>query len=151
MPITSYNLLFMSIFIFISLSCRADALNNLVISNYSIEEPLSEVTPDIALGQQLVTDVNKGNCLACHQIPQLQEDMQGTLGPPLEAIGNRLTQADLRLRIVNMKKLNPFSIMPAYYRSNSELNRVAERYSQSTILSADEVEHVIAYLSTLKQ
>ena len=55
----------------------------------------------------------------------------------------------MRLRIVNSKVLSPDTAMPAYYRTEG-LNRVAPDKVGKTILSAQDVEDVLAYLMTLR-
>ena len=72
------------------------------------------------------------------------------LGPPLAGVASRLTRAQLRLRVVDARHLNPYSIMPGYYRDLALINRPAVKYRGRTFLPAQAVEDVIAYLATLK-
>ncbi len=74
----------------------------------------------------------------------------GTIGPPLAGVASRLTRAQLRLRVVDARHLNPYSIMPGYYRDLALINRPAVKYRGRTFLPAQAVEDVIAYLATLK-
>ena len=46
--------------------------------------------------------------------------------------------------------LNPDTIMPPYYRTTG-LQRVAKAFDGKTILTAEQVEDVVAYLATLKE
>ena len=118
--------------------------------NYSIPAPLCGLKGDAAQGVKLATDAAKGNCLACHQLPVDGVEAYGTIAPPLASIANRLTEAQLRLRVVDSRHLNPNSIMPGFYRDPSLINRPGKLYEGKTFLAAQEVEDVIAYLVTLK-
>jgi sulfur-oxidizing protein SoxX len=55
----------------------------------------------------------------------------------------------LRLRIADGARLNPDTIMPPYYRTTG-LHRVARAFEGKTILTAEQIEDVVAYLATLK-
>lgn len=118
--------------------------------NYSIPEPLCGLKGDAANGQKVMLDSARGNCLACHQLPVDGVEAYGTIAPPLAGIANRLSEAQLRLRVVDSRHLNPNSIMPGYYRDPSLIHRPAAQYAGRTFLSAQNVEDVIAYLVTLK-
>ena len=120
------------------------------ITDNAISEPLNNLTGDPARGRLLAKNRNKGNCISCHQLPIPEEKFHGTIGPALYDISNKFNAADLRLRIVDMQRLNPFTIMPSYYLSTRYINRIAPQYEGTTILSAQEVEDLIAYLKTLK-
>ena len=89
-----------------------------------------------------------GLCLLCHSGPFPGERFQGDLAPDLRSAA-RLSESQIRQRIVDSTKLNPQSIMPAYYRTEG-LERVAPAYRGKTILSAEQIEDVVAYLTTLK-
>ena len=58
-------------------------------------------------------------------------------------------QHELRLRLVDPKALNPDTIMPAYHRVEG-FHRVHERYGGKPILTAQQIEDVVAYLLTLQ-
>ena len=115
-----------------------------------IEAPLAEAAPDIANGRRIVADRRVGLCLLCHAGPFPEERFQGTLAPSLAGAGGRLTVPELRLRIVDSRRVNPGSIMPPYFRAEG-LNRVAASQSGKTLLTAAEVEDVVAFLATLKE
>lgn len=115
-----------------------------------IEAPLTAGIGDRARGLQAVAAVEKGNCLACHQIPQLSgEPDHGNLGPSLDGIGLRYTEAQLRQLIVNPRAFYPDTIMPAYHKVDG-LTRVATNYEGKTILRDQDVEDVVAFLKTLR-
>lgn len=73
----------------------------------------------------------------------------GDLAPELSGVGARLSAAQIRLRIVDPGKLNPDTIMPAYYKTEG-LQRVAPAFRGKTILTAQQIEDVVAFLVTLK-
>jgi sulfur-oxidizing protein SoxX len=102
-----------------------------------------------ARGRAIVANRSVGLCLLCHSGPIAEERFQGDLAPSLAGAGSRWSEGQLRLRIVDGSRLNADTIMPAYYRT-SGLQRVARNYEGKTILSATQVEDVVAYLVTLK-
>lgn len=118
------------------------------ITGDEIRMPLTTVRGDAAAGRAVVLDRKLGNCLGCHAFPLKAED-QGNVGPDLHGVGSRLKPAQFRLRLVNMKVLDPQTIMPAYYRVDG-LHDVGKAFVGKTILTAQQVEDVVAYLATLK-
>lgn len=91
----------------------------------------------------------KGLCLACHTMPIPEEPDHGDVAPDLAGVGSRWQPAELRMRIVDPKVLNADTIMPSFYKKEG-LHRVAKNWEGQTILSAQEVEDMVAYLSMLK-
>ncbi|MCU7799343.1 MAG: sulfur oxidation c-type cytochrome SoxX [gamma proteobacterium symbiont of Lucinoma myriamae] len=122
-----------------------------VIENKSIIAPLGGLTGAPGSGRALVRNQNKGNCLSCHQLPIPEDDFHGNIGPSLYTVGLRFNAAQLRIRMADMKLINPLTIMPGYYRSPDSINRIAPQYEGSTILSAQEIEDIVSYLMTLKK
>ncbi len=112
----------------------------------AIPRPLTDAPGDAARGQRLVLDRAKGNCVTCHELP-LNADFQGNLGPPLAGVADRYEPGELRLRIVDSKRINPESNMPSYYRLDG-LNAVRRDWAGKPILTSQEVEDVLAYLLT---
>jgi sulfur-oxidizing protein SoxX len=105
---------------------------------------------DAARGRAIVLDEAKGNCLMCHQIPELSKDSEkSTIGPNIGDIGTRLSEAQLRQRIVDAKVVTPDTIMPAFHVTK-RYARVSPKRAGVPILTAQEVEDVIAFLKTLK-
>nr|VFK14219.1 MAG: sulfur-oxidizing protein SoxX [Candidatus Kentron sp. LPFa]VFK30046.1 MAG: sulfur-oxidizing protein SoxX [Candidatus Kentron sp. LPFa] len=104
---------------------------------------------DPAMGRKLAIQRKKGNCLACHHMPIPEEDDHGNTAPDLAKVGSRLTIPQLRLRLVDSKRINPATMMPAFYRIDG-LHRVARKYQGKPILTAGEIEDVVAYLATLE-
>jgi sulfur-oxidizing protein SoxX len=114
-----------------------------------IPQPLTAAPGDAARGRAIVADRSTGLCLLCHRAPIPEERFQGNLATDLDGAGSRWSEAQLRLRLVDARRLNPASIMPAYYRSDG-LQRVGPAWQGRTILSAQQVEDVVAYLRTLR-
>ena len=104
---------------------------------------------DAARGRAIVANRGVGLCLLCHSGPIVEERFQGDLAPSLAGAGSRRSESQLRLRIVDGTRLNADTIMPPYYRT-SGLQRVARNFQGKTILSAAQVEDVVAYLATLR-
>jgi sulfur-oxidizing protein SoxX len=120
------------------------------VKDYAIEEPLCGLDGDALRGKEIVSDSGLGNCLACHQLPIPGIEAYGTIGPPLQGIASRFTEAQIRVRIVDTRNINPMSIMPGFYRDPRLINRPGKPYRGKTFLTAQQVEDVIAYLVTLK-
>ena len=121
-----------------------------VVDDAAIPQALTDQPGDPENGRAVVIHRQKGNCLACHTMPIPEQSFHGEIGPDLSGVANRYNAGELRLRIVDPKVINPGTIMPAYYRTNG-LHRVLEKFEGKTMLTAQEVEDVIAYLQTLKE
>jgi L-cysteine S-thiosulfotransferase len=119
------------------------------IINGAIPDPLTDQPGDAARGRRIVLDREGGDCTICHAMPLPQRQFHGTIGPPLDSVGGRYSAGALRLRLVDPKALNPHTIMPAYYKIEG-LHRVQERYHGKPILTAQQIEDVVAYLLTLQ-
>jgi sulfur-oxidizing protein SoxX len=130
-----------------SLLAGANAHEYTVVDD-TIPVSLTGVPGDPVKGKKLAVNRKKGNCLACHQMPIPEQQFHGEVGPNLSGVGSRMTEAELRLRLVNSKALNPDTIMPAFHKV--ALNRVLKKFKGKTILGAQEVEDIIAYLITIK-
>lgn len=114
-----------------------------------IPRPLEDAVGDAARGRAIVASRAQGLCLLCHHGPIPEERFQGNLAPDLAGAGARWTQAQLRLRLVDPRRLNPDSIMPAYYRTEG-LTRVGRAWEGKPVLNAQQIEDVVAFLATLK-
>jgi sulfur-oxidizing protein SoxX len=121
-----------------------------VVVGDAIPEPLAALPGDAARGRAIVANRSVGLCLLCHSGPIPEERFQGTLAPSLAGAGGRWSVAQLRLRIVDGARLNPDTIMPPYYRTTG-LQRVAKPFEGKTILTAEQIEDVVAYLAILKE
>ena len=116
----------------------------------AIQLPLQGLQGNPSRGKQIVSRQDKGNCLTCHSLPIPNESFQGTIGPPLHGIAARRSEGEIRLHVVDQQKVNPETIMPGFYKNPQELNLVLDEYLGKTLLSAQEVEDVVAYLMTLE-
>ena len=73
----------------------------------------------------------------------------GNVAPSLDGVGRRLSAAQLRLRVADIQRVNPTTVMPSYYRVEG-LDRVAAEYRGKPILDAGQVEDIVSYLGSLK-
>ena len=115
----------------------------------AIPEPLTGARGDPARGRAIVANRQVGLCLLCHSGPFPEERFQGNLAPDLAGAGRRWTEGQLRLRIVDSSRINPATIMPAYHRTEG-LVRVAPAWRGKPVLTAEQVEDVVAFLTTLR-
>jgi sulfur-oxidizing protein SoxX len=118
------------------------------VSGDAIVRPLTGTPGDPARGQRIVGNRALGLCLLCHRGP-FPDEAQGTLAPDLAGAGARWSEGQLRLRIVDARRLNPASIMPSYY-STDALERVGSSWRGQPVLDAQQVEDVVAFLRTLR-
>lgn len=121
------------------------------VSAQELARPLTTKPGDPQRGKAVAVNSDLGNCLICHQItmPEVPAGASGDIGPPLDGVGSRLSAGELRQRIVDPRTIDPDTLMPAYY-STTGLTRVDPRYADKPILTAQQVEDLIAYLLTLK-
>lgn len=113
--------------------------------------PLATSRPaDPENGRRIVIDRRKGLCLLCHSGPFPEVRFQGDLAPSLAGAGTRWTVPQLRARLVDSRRIHDESIMPPYFRAEGQ-NRVGRAFSGKTILTAEEIEDVTAFLATLRE
>lgn len=118
--------------------------------------PLTDQAGDPIRGRRIVTNRQHGTCLLCHAAQFAEENSPGNLAPSFAGIGTRLSSSQIRLRVVNNRRINPQSIMPVMYRSTAEeqqlakTHRVANQRQGQSILSAQDVEDVVAFLESQK-
>ena len=124
------------------------ALTGSVFAGDAIPAPLTGAKGDPVRGRALVANRQAGLCLLCHSGPFPEERFQGNLAPDLRSAA-RLSEGEIRARIVDPRRANPQSIMPAYFDTGG-LTRVAPSFRGKTILSAEQIEDIVAYLLTLK-
>jgi sulfur-oxidizing protein SoxX len=131
------------------LRSSADALSPEWI-NGEIPVSLSGQPGDPLRGRQIIVNRQTGLCLLCHQGPFPEERFQGTLAPELSGSVAKMSPGRLRAQIVDASRFNPDTIMPPYFRTD-HLNRVAAPYVGRTLLQAQDIEDVVAFLITLKK
>ena len=124
----------------------------------SVEQSLSGVAGDAANGRIIVGDKKQGNCVACHQVSDLADvPFQGEIGPMLDGAGERWSQAELRGIVANAKMMFEDSLMPSFYKTEGFIrpgNAYTGEAADDTfgpLLSAQQIEDVVAYLTTLKE
>jgi sulfur-oxidizing protein SoxX len=105
---------------------------------------------DAQRGRAIVANRQVGLCLLCHSGPFPEVEFQGDLAPSLAGAGARWSEAQLRLRIADSRALNPQTIMPSYFRADG-LSRVGAAWRERTVLTAQQVEDVVAFLRTLRE
>lgn len=120
------------------------------IANGAIQSPLAGLMGDAGRGRALVVNRQKGLCLLCHSGPFPEERFQGNIAPSLAGAGNRSSEGELRLRMVESRKVNPDSLMPAYH-ADPAAQRVSAAIAGRPILTAQEIEDVVAFLKELKE
>ena len=114
-----------------------------------IPRALGDLEGDAMRGRALVARREQGLCLLCHRAPVPEMTQQGNLASDLAGAGQRWSPAQLRLRVVDPRRLQPESLMPAFHRTQG-LNQVGTAWKDRPVLTAQQVEDVVAYLSTLK-
>jgi len=115
----------------------------------AIDTPLTDVPGDAARGRAIVVNRQLGLCLLCHSGPFPEERFQGNMAPDLGGVGARWSEGQLRLRLVDGRRLNPQTLMPSYRRTDG-LERVGAAWQGKAVLSAQQVEDVVAFLRTLR-
>jgi sulfur-oxidizing protein SoxX len=120
-----------------------------ILGGTSIPKSLTGVPGDAKNGRKVAINRKQGNCLGCHKMPVPEQPFHGDVGPDLNDVAKNLSEGEIRLRIVNAKVINPGTIMPAFYR-NDGFVRVMKKFKGKAMLSAQQVEDLVAYLLTLK-
>lgn len=124
---------------------------NVAFSDGMVEQSLTGQAGDPAMGRKVFMDRKLGNCLACHENADMPEQpFHGEVGPMLDGVGDRWSQADLRGIVSNAKEMFPETIMPGFY-VDAGFNRTLSKFDGKSILTAQQVEDVVAYLLTLKE
>lgn len=131
----------------IAVGAQAAEVAQYSVVDETIPASLTGKPGDAANGKKVVIHRKKGNCLACHVMPIPEQQFHGKTGPDLTGIAHRMDEATLRMRIVDPKVINADTMMPSFYKIGQ--HRVLKKFEGKTILSAQEVEDVVAYLLTL--
>jgi len=125
-----------------------DALTSYRVEDDAIRTPLAAAPGDATRGREIVFG-RESNCLLCHVVPGAGARAMGNLASPLAGVGARLSEGRLRLQVVDSIRLNPQTLMPSYFRVDG-LNQVAATLRGKPVLTAQQVEDVVAYLLTLR-
>jgi len=104
---------------------------------------------DPASGRKIVVERRRGFCLLCHSGPFPEERFHGDLAPSLAGTGSRWTEGQIRARLIGSTAINPETIMPPYFRKDGG-NRIGPAFVGKPILTAEEIEDVTAFLTTLR-
>jgi L-cysteine S-thiosulfotransferase len=128
---------------------HAQELRPYTIAGDAIPDSLTGVPGDAVHGRALVLE-RTSTCILCHSGPFPEEKFQGDLAPSLAGAGSRWSAGQLRLRLVEASRLNPATIMPSYYRVDG-LDRVGAAWRGKPILTAEQIEDIVAYLATLRE
>jgi len=118
------------------------------VSGDAIPNPLTGAPGDPAKGRAIFAARDGGHCVLCHGVAGLDVPFQGNVGPALSDVGARLTPGQIRLRIVDASRLNPDTVMPAYYRVDG-LNQVSRGLEGKPVLSSQQIEDLVAFLAAL--
>ena len=129
---------------------QAGGLVPFTVVGDTIPAPLTGRRGDAARGRAIVTSRQTGLCLLCHSGPFPEVPLQGDLAPDLQGVGARLSEAQLRLRLVDPAVVDPATIMPSYYKTDG-LTRVGSAWQGRPVLSAAQIEDVVAFLATLRE
>jgi L-cysteine S-thiosulfotransferase len=130
-------------------AASAQALRPYAVVGDAIPASLTGAPGDAARGRALVVD-RSSTCILCHSGPFPEQRFQGDLAPSLAGAGSSWSEGELRLRLVDASRLNAATIMPSYYRVDG-LNRVGPSWRDKPILSAGQIEDIVAYLATLRE
>jgi len=112
----------------------------------ALDTPLA-ASGDASRGREVFLQRDEGRCVLCHSAPGVE--LAGNVGPSLAGVGSRLTPAQVRLRIADITRVYPDSVMPTFHRTEGMV-RVAPQFRDRTALTGQQVEDLVAWLSTLK-
>lgn len=116
----------------------------------NLPKSLTGEPSDAERGRALAWARDRGNCVACHVIPAPDMVTHGSIGPPLKGLADRQSEGQIRARIVDARAFNAAALMPSYHRTEG-LKRVAKPLEGRPVLSAQEVEDMVAFMLTLRE
>ncbi|NVK19279.1 MAG: sulfur oxidation c-type cytochrome SoxX [Methylocystaceae bacterium] len=120
-----------------------------IVDGTSIPQSFTGKAGNAANGKKLFVHRKKGNCLTCHTAPIPEEEFHGQVAPDLDGVADRMSEGEIRLRLVNPKLVNPDTPMMAYYKTHG-LHQVKKSFIGKPMLNEQELEDIVAYLMTLK-
>ena len=154
MPIKLAKPVMAALFVLIAahVSAQEIAPTDVEIADYAVATPLTSATGDPVEGAKTFANRGLGNCLACHAVSSFEsEQFHGNVGPALDGVADRWSADELRAIVVDAKQLfSEETMMPAFYTLDVGLNPRKD-LAGKTILTAQQVEDVVAYLATLKE
>ena len=130
-------------------AAAAEALRPYTVVGDAIPASLTGAAGDPTRGRALVVD-RTSTCILCHSGPFPEQRFQGNVAPSLAGTGRRWSEGEIRLRLVDASRLNAATIMPSYYRIDG-LSRVGRAWQSKPILTAEQIEDIVAYLVTLRE
>ena len=119
-------------------------------ANPTLDTPLTARPGNPDNGRRIVLDRATSACLLCHSGPFPAPHLQGSIGPSLAGVGSRLSPSEIRLRLVDPARFNPDTVMPAYHVTTG-LTRVGQPWQGKPVLTAEQIEDVVAFLTTLRE
>lgn len=128
---------------------KAPVVKYEIVDEDSIPRSLTGMPGDPAKGKKWAIAGRLGHCIACHVMP-VDQPYMGEVGPSLVGVASRYTAGEIRMLIVNPKVVNEDTMMPAFYKADG-FHRVRKAFVGKTMLSAEQVEDIVAYLLTLKE
>ena len=139
------------VFVLGSMAClgaaRAEPLVTYAVQADSIPVPLTATPGDPMRGARLFRDRTVSTCLLCHAEPSAAQ--AAAIGPSIAGVGSRLDAGQIRLRIVDSKRLDPATIMPSFYATEG-LTRVGRPWQSRPVLGTQQIEDMVAFLATLR-
>lgn len=132
-----------------ALPVAAQEFASYAVEGDGIPQPLAGLRGDAQRGRAIVASRQAGLCLLCHAAPIPEERFQGDLAPGLAGVGARYSEAQLRLRVVDPRRVNPASFMPAFHSAGNP-SRIGSAWAGKPILDAQQVEDVVAWLASLR-
>src|SRR3954466_9055831 len=127
----------------------AEDLRSYAVVGDAIQQSLTGTPGDATRGRALVVE-RSSTCILCHSVPFPEQRFQGDVAPSLAGTGRRWSEGAIRLRRVDAARLNAATIMPSYYRIDG-LDRVSRAWQGKPILTAEQIEDIVAYLVTLRE
>ena len=127
------------------------APENVIYADGAVIEALTAQAGDPSNGRKIFMNRKQGNCLACHVNTEMNDQLfHGEVGPALDGVADRWDEHELRGIVANSKMMFEGTIMPAFYKV-SGFERNIKKFQGKSILNAQQVEDVVAYLLTLKE
>jgi sulfur-oxidizing protein SoxX len=130
-------------------AASAQGLRPYAVVGDAIPASLTGTPGDATRGRALVVE-RSSTCILCHSVPFPEQRFQGDVAPSLAGTGRRWSEGAIRLRLVDAARLNAATIMPSYYRIDG-LDRVSRAWQGKPILTAEQIEDIVAYLVTLRE